>query len=217
MPTLSTPREHTDMINRREKLRKIVAAIHDYETEHGHFPLAAWGAGNQLSWRIVLLPHLGEQSLYDQINKTVGWDHPDNIKYHDQMPSVFQDPTMNCGSASSFVALSGAGTAWPTMGNSVGFSDVLDGSSNTICLITHLGNEANWMQPPLHQFPTFFQRNTGNKRIDSSCAFLDGHVSEVELPEPIGEFGSSFLIADWSVSRDNNTMHTERRSPGVSQ
>ena len=186
MPTLSTPREHTDMINRREKLRKIVAAIHDYETEHGHFPLAAWGAGNQLSWRIVLLPHL-------------------------------QDPTMNCGSASSFVALSGAGTAWPTMGNSVGFSDVLDGSSNTICLITHLGNEANWMQPPLHQFPTFFQRNTGNKRIDSSCAFLDGHVSEVELPEPIGEFGSSFLIADWSVSRDNNTMHTERRSPGVSQ
>lgn len=46
-----------------------------------------------LSWRVHLLPFLGEEDLYQQFNLLQPWDNPSNLKLVAKMPSVFQTGT----------------------------------------------------------------------------------------------------------------------------
>ena len=45
---------------------------------------------SQLSWRVLLLPYLGEKDLYDRFNLTEPWNSPVNIALVNQMPEVYQ-------------------------------------------------------------------------------------------------------------------------------
>jgi hypothetical protein len=46
-----------------------------------------------LSWRVHLLPFLGEEQLYKQFKLDEPWDSPHNVKLLEKMPSVYQLPS----------------------------------------------------------------------------------------------------------------------------
>lgn len=196
-PRLSTPKEHTDQNRRRAQLRTIVAAITEHFDDSGRLPTPTTSDEIRLSWRVAILPYLGEQELYNRINRNADWDHPDNVEFHDQMPHVFRDPTLDSQTTSAYIALVGPGTCWPTNGNQIGFDDIKDGCSNTACLITFDSNATNWMAPETYKIVDFFNEPENDNTESMTCAFMDGHVSKVKRPGYTHERGSVFYISDW--------------------
>ncbi len=70
--------EHSDTLN---NMRQILQAIHEYELDRGE-PLPDSiqdEAGNALfSWRVLLLPYLGEQEFYEYLHLDEPWYSPHN-------------------------------------------------------------------------------------------------------------------------------------------
>ncbi len=89
----------TDCIN---NLKQIGLALHNYHTKHESFP-PAYSRGKDgkplLSWRVLVLPFLGEQALYDQFHLDEAWDSPHNRALISKMPAVYRCPAENEGIA----------------------------------------------------------------------------------------------------------------------
>jgi len=76
-------------------LQRIVLAMLLYEREHGTLPPAFTvdTTGKPLhSWRVLLLPYLGERELYDNLRLDEPWDSEHNKQYHDTTIAVYQCP-----------------------------------------------------------------------------------------------------------------------------
>jgi hypothetical protein len=70
-------------------------AMHRYQDEHGRLPPAVvCGAdGTPLySWRVLLLPYIGERELYNEFRLDEPWDSPHNIKLLPRMPALYAPP-----------------------------------------------------------------------------------------------------------------------------
>lgn len=79
---------------RQTNLDQIAKAIAGFEEANGHLPPASLvGNSNQIlrdSWRVSLLPFLGEQELYDQFDLNAAWNSPANLEVAKKIPEVFQ-------------------------------------------------------------------------------------------------------------------------------
>ena len=79
----------------RENLRKIVRALWDYNDNHGHLPPSVVfdKKGQALySWRVLILPYLGKNDLYQQFHLDDAWDSPHNKSLLSQIPEVYAPP-----------------------------------------------------------------------------------------------------------------------------
>ena len=47
-----------------------------------------------LSWRVALLPQLDQLPLFQQIHLDEPWDSPHNRQFAEQMPAVYQMPSL---------------------------------------------------------------------------------------------------------------------------
>jgi hypothetical protein len=77
-------------------LKQIALAISSYESAYGCFPPAAtYDAHGKplLSWRVLLLPYLGEGTLYGQFHLDEAWDSPNNKRLAEAIPNVFRCPS----------------------------------------------------------------------------------------------------------------------------
>jgi RNA polymerase sigma factor (sigma-70 family) len=84
-----------DMARSRLNLKQLALAMHNYNDVNQHLPLAATVGKNGralLSWRVELLPYLGERTLYKQFKRDEPWDSPHNRKLLSKMPAVFAPP-----------------------------------------------------------------------------------------------------------------------------
>jgi hypothetical protein len=92
LPTLIQARvQKQSMTN----LHAIALALHKYHDEYGCFPPAAVfnHEGQPLySWRVLLLPFLGQAKLYEQFRLDKSWDSPANNPLLAQMPEVYAPP-----------------------------------------------------------------------------------------------------------------------------
>ena len=77
-------------------IRRIALAMQLYRAEHdGAFPPAFTvdAEGRPLhSWRVLLLPYLGEKELYAQIRLDEPWESEWNRKQHENCPEVYRCP-----------------------------------------------------------------------------------------------------------------------------
>jgi hypothetical protein len=76
----------------RDNLKQLALAMHNYHDVNRTLPLAATTDKKGkalLSWRIALLPYLGEPNLYNQFHLDEPWDSPHNKKLLSKMPAVF--------------------------------------------------------------------------------------------------------------------------------
>ncbi len=78
-------------------LTRIINGLHRYQKMHGRLPTSVvhgkdGKAGPPHSWRVELLPLLGEQELYDQYHFDEPWDSAHNKLLLSKMPAVFRSP-----------------------------------------------------------------------------------------------------------------------------
>lgn len=81
------PRPQTE-----HNMEMLTDALHSYETVHRRIPPRTVKDADGkplLSWRVLLLPFVGEEELYSQFRLDEPWDSEHNKKLLDQMPSVF--------------------------------------------------------------------------------------------------------------------------------
>lgn len=176
-------------------LGQIAAAMVSYEMHYDCLPppYIADGHGNRMhSWRVLILPYLGEQNLYDQYRFDEPWNGPNNRKLHDQVVDPYRCPSDHAGRSSqsaadtSYVVITGPGTVFPGGRRKISIADVAtgDGSSNTLLVVEIRGSGIHWMEPRDLELGTMdFQINgTNGKSLSSKhpdgvmVAMVDGSV-----------------------------------------
>ncbi len=132
-------------------LKQIGLALHNYHDRYHSFPPAyvADVTGRPIhSWRVLLLPFLEQERLYDCYRFDEPWDGPHNIQLVKDMPAVFRCPSDQTreGTCTSYVAVIGPETAWPGE-RTVSFSDIVDGTSNTWLVVEVADSGIAWSEP----------------------------------------------------------------------
>lgn len=139
--------------NVRNSLKELALALHNHHDTYGQFPAAATfdpSGKPLLSWRVQVLPFVGQKALYDQFHLNEPWDSDHNKTLIEKMPAVFASPDDPQGAVQGqtrFVVPVGAGLAFEgTQG--LKFRDFLDGTSLTL-LVVEVGADAavTWTQP----------------------------------------------------------------------
>lgn len=81
-------------------LQNIKSAISAYEDAHASIPPAAiydQEGRPLLSWRVIILPYIGEKGLYKEFHLDEPWDSPHNLALLDRMPKVYASKRSNLG------------------------------------------------------------------------------------------------------------------------
>jgi hypothetical protein len=135
----------------QSNLKDIVLALHNYHDDYGCFPPAyvADEAGRPMhSWRVLILPYIGKQTLYDQYRFDEPWDGPNNRNLHGDRVRTYECPTQPFGGTpiTSYVAVVGPTTIWPSAA-SAKQQDVRDGLSKTLMVVEMADSGIHWMEP----------------------------------------------------------------------
>ncbi|WP_147866513.1 DUF1559 family PulG-like putative transporter [Stieleria maiorica] len=122
-----------------KNLESIATALNAYAADYGTYPPATLrdSAGLPMhSWRVLILPYLGEQDLYDQFDLSKPWDHELNLQASYAMPSVYIHPndTNRAGTQSGYYLITGPGTLFPPTGP-LAPDKIQDNASQTILVI----------------------------------------------------------------------------------
>ena len=134
-----------------KNMKQILLALHSYHDKYETFPPAfiADENGKPLhSWRVLILPHLGEEELYRQIRLDESWDSEHNSRLHKQMPPVFccpSDPQKQARGETSYVWMTGEGHISDGI-SCTKISQIRDGTSNTAMIFETL-DPFCWMAP----------------------------------------------------------------------
>jgi serine/threonine protein kinase len=89
--------ERTARTETRDQLRKIGDALEAYHKQHGRLPPAALTDPDGrplLSWRVLLLPYLGEQELFEQFHLDEPWDSESNRRLLEKIPNVYKSEAL---------------------------------------------------------------------------------------------------------------------------
>lgn len=131
-------------------LNQLQLALLNYHDTYGRFPPASItdeSGAPMHSWRVLILPYVEEQALYDAYDFSEPWDGPNNSKLANQMPRIFHSPSEPKSTAfTNIVAITGPGTAFPGY-TSTTLSDFVDGPENTILLTEIANSKLPWLRP----------------------------------------------------------------------
>lgn len=151
LPAVQAAREAARRIECSNNLKQLSIAMMNYEAVHRCFPPAyipdEYGRPMH-SWRVLILPYMEQESLYNKYHFDEPWDSPNNRALADQMPDLYACPS-HAGpgsSETSYVMIVGPGTLsdGPTASR---LGDVRDGLSNTIMLVEAVQSGINWLEP----------------------------------------------------------------------
>jgi len=137
LPAVQAARESARQMQSSNNLRQIMLAMHNYHDANGKFPAQAiaQGDGNPLlSWRVAILPYLGEQALYDQFHLDEPWDSEHNIALLEQMPEFFRNPS-NPSSAGMTTYLVPTGKGVGLSSEGLKMQEITDGTANTLAVL----------------------------------------------------------------------------------
>ncbi len=94
-----------------QNLKNIGDAIRKYQIRFQSFPPQTAGREDSLSWRVLILPQLGYQELFDKFDMEQPWDHPTNMAAAQSIPKDYQSPTSG-GSKTCIVGVCGTNCAF---------------------------------------------------------------------------------------------------------
>lgn len=181
------------------QLRQITLALHNYASAFGGLPPQALVDGNGkrlLSWRVLLLPFLDQQELFDQFHLDEPWDSEHNLPLSQKLPACYASPDHDLQQAlkpgeTVFVAPLYARSIMGRLGKPARFEDVTDGTSNTILFVeAHSDQAVIWSRPADLPIADQADLDALLRTYDGSflIAFLDGSIRFVPSDTPLSRF-----------------------------
>ena len=166
-----------------ENMKRLGLALHTYHDVHGQFPtIGNFKDGKPLlSWRVHILPYVGEENLYKEFHLDEPWDSEHNRQLIPRMPAVYRGTSLknNLAGKTAFLAPVGSAMLFTGTAAVVRLKDVADGTSNTIMGIDADADRAvTWTKPddlkidPKEPAAGLF----GGKRTGCNALFADGSV-----------------------------------------
>ncbi len=150
IPTFSTSREQAKNLVSEGNLQQIGLALMKYRMQHGEYP-PAYVAGTDgkplYSWRVLMLPYMDQEALYQKFDKTKAWDSPENKPISDLALDLFQNPNEESKGTSltDYVAAVGDETLFVPPPQKV--VDDMNVSPSTIAVGEIAHSKIHWAEP----------------------------------------------------------------------
>ncbi len=138
-PSLERARLAAKRAQSMNNLKQIALAMFNYESAQKSFPPAAKCDDNGkplLSWRVLILPYIDQQALFEQFHLDEPWDSPHNKTLIGKMPSVYRSPFSKLADTTRTNYLLPVGPAAAFDGpKTVEIKNIRDGTSKTIMTV----------------------------------------------------------------------------------
>lgn len=178
-------------------LRNSVLAMHNYHSDHGHFPPPAITATDEtplLSWRVLILPYLGEEKLYKEFHLNESWGSEHNRKLIPRMPDIYKSVgKVACPDHHTFIqVIVGPGTVFdPQHRVTLGQIASARGNDKTITAAQG-GHPVIWTKPEDISFtpeggigPIGGQFPASSNYVGVNIVLADGSVRSLRPPFPM--------------------------------
>ncbi|MFL5340884.1 MAG: DUF1559 domain-containing protein [Gemmataceae bacterium] len=136
-------------------IRRLALGIHLHEKKFLECPTAAtWDKNGRplLSWRVSVLPFVGQKELYREFHLDEPWDSDHNNKLIAKMPAVFAVPGVTKpGNTVTHYRVFHSGGAVFGLKKGTRLGNLYDDASNTL-LIIEATNPVTWSKPDDFEF-----------------------------------------------------------------
>ena len=218
-PAIEAARKAARRMQCANNIRLIGLAMHTYHDTYNALPplYTVDASGKPLqSWRVLILPYIDEQKLYDEMIQagalTKPWNHEDMKPFHNKMPAIFGCPD-NPGAGCTYSAIAGEGFIPAPAENRPGghdFAAFISGLSNTLAIV-EVKQPFNWMDPtadvtldelakginkPGGRVGSFHAGGCNALLFDASLTFLADGVDEAVL-RSMGAIRGAITIRDF--------------------
>jgi hypothetical protein len=181
-------------------LKQIALAMHNYsDTMGGQMPAQATYDKNGkplLSWRVMILPYIEQQNLYNQFHMDEPWDSEHNKKLLARMPTTYASPGDEKSAkahATHYLGFVGKGAFFEGKKGLRFPAEFVDGTSNTI-MIVEATKAVPWTKPedlpydagkPLPKLGMPGASGFNASMCDGSVRFISRKVKETTLRNAI--------------------------------
>lgn len=245
---LTVPRESVDAARSRNNLKQLGLALHNYHDVYNRFP-PALGLGpdgkTPHSWRVAILPFIGEKDLFNKYRFDEPWDGPNNKKLLAEMPQVYRAPNAKPDSTNT-VYFAIASQYWETLVpknddakpaagtgatvfdgvNGRAIREITDGTSNTIMLVEaqrhgQIPIDVPWTKPddivydPAQPLPTLGPPNGLHQGTGFFAVMGDGSVHLISRELPEATLRALFTRAGGELIPPNWGMPIPTVAPQV--
>jgi hypothetical protein len=137
---------------RRNDLKQIALAMHNYHDVHRRFPAQAnYDPKGRplLSWRVLILEYVDEGNLYHEFHLNEPWDSEHNKKLIGRIPHIYRSPEVpqKDFGKTTFLGLAGM-HAFFHGAEGISIRQITDGTSNTLMVIeVPLRQAVPWTKP----------------------------------------------------------------------
>lgn len=183
LPAVQAARDAARRSLSQNHLKQLSLAVHSYHDVYGTLPPAVVSDANGqplYSGRVLLLPFMERQAIYDAFDKSKAWNSPENKAISEELISTFHDPNSpsNVPGATDYVFVTGQGTMFEK-GKTLKFADVTDGLSNTMMMVEVKDSNYHWAEPRDLDFSQPNVTLSSNHRNVTNVAFGDGSVRAI--------------------------------------
>lgn len=192
-------------------LHQISLALQTYHDVHGSFPPAYVADANGrplFSWRVLVLPYLGEQALFDQFDTSKPWYDRTNLAVLQHMPEVFRGPLASRRSIfTHYAGVAGPGTFFDcvqaradgTACAGTRLATITDGTSNTVAVGEVAQALIPWTMPEdvdIGRHPTLGARGGFSGVLNDGVPFVfaDGSIQFLLTSTPADVLHTFFTI-----------------------
>jgi len=218
----------------KTNLKQIGQALHQYHDKYNSFPPAYVLGPDEKpwhSWRVLLLPFLGEAELYAKYRFDEPWDGAHNRELQTLRPDVYRSgfSTSQTPSVTTYVGVVSRRSMWPAY-FPVRITDVTDGTSNTIQLIENTCSDVIWSEPrDLRERDALAMLKTGKTLgtdrnegfsillADGSSRFVSRRINRQLLIGLLTPRAGEMTVSDdrWPEGLLRNESPTKAKLPGV--
>lgn len=200
LPSGGHPRSFADRLQSSNNLKYIGLALHNYHDTYRNLPPAFFPDedGKPMhSWRVLILPLVEEEDLYQQYHFDKPWDAPENLKLVEQIPEVYTSPydrEQRKLGLTPYQAVSAPGTVMGTT-RAARWDDLSRSNTPRIMVVADFDDPVPWTKPEDISPAEIIARIQQFKRHSPSRFHVlqsDGSVTPINDEMTVEELGKSF-------------------------